>query len=183
MFTIVLATALATGQAAPAADIQQEILELKKSVEQLRQEQNDARIDELKLVIAGLRQRVTDEKLDEIRRDVRLLQEQEAPYVVRPLPVRAARFVPSGVVVPSATRATIAVKVPAGASFVVNDKEIPVPPVDPTFVTPVLEPGKDYFYDCKVTVTEDGKTVTRTKRVKIQAGEVIRIDYKDMEAK
>jgi uncharacterized protein (TIGR03000 family) len=174
MYSIVLATVLATGNAAPAADIYADIQDLKKSVAELRQEQTDARIDELKLVIARLRERITDEKLDEIRRDVRLLQREEVVYgaVALPMPIAA----------PAVTRATITVKIPAGATFVVNDKEIPVPAVNPTFVTPPLEPGKDYFYNCTVKVVEDGKTVTKVKRVKIHAGELVQINYEDMEA-
>lgn len=176
MYTIVLATVLTTGQAAPAWDIQDDIQDLKRSVARLREEQRDARIDELKLVIANLRQRITDEKLDEIRRDVRFLQQEEVPIGAVPLAVPVSR------IVPSVTRATISVRVPAGAAFVVNDKEIAVPPVNPTFVTPPLEPGKDYFYDCKVTVVDNGKNVTKIKKVKVRAGEIVAINYDDMEA-
>lgn len=176
MYSIVLASVLATGGAAPAGDIYADIRDLKKSVEELRVEQNDARIEELKLVIAGLREKITDEKLDEIRRDVRLLQQEEMTYTAVPLPLPSTR------VVPSTARATITVQVPSGATFVVNKKEIPVPAVNPTFFTPPLERGKDYFYDCKVTVEQDGKTVTKIKRVKVHAGEVIQLDYDGMEA-
>jgi uncharacterized protein (TIGR03000 family) len=176
MYSIVLATVLATGNAAPAADIYTDIRDLKRAVEELRQEQTDTRVEELKLIIAGLRQRITDEKLDEIRRDVRLLQEEEVVPAAVPLPMPAARTAPA------VTRATITVQVPSGARFVVDNKEIPIPPVDPTFVTPPLEPGKDYFYDCKVTVVQDGKTVIKVKRVKVHAGELVRLDYDGMEA-
>lgn len=176
MYTLVLATVLASGQAAPAADLEQDVRDLKQMVKDLREQQKDARLEELKLVIAGLRQRITDEKLDEIRRDVRLLQEEEAIYGAAPWPV------PSPSLVPSTTRATIRVQVPVGATFIVNDRPIPVPAVNPTFVTPPLEPGRDYFYDCKVTVLENGKLVTRIKHVKVRAGELIRIDYVNMEA-
>ena len=74
-------------------------------------------------------------------------------------------------------------EVPAGANFVVNNKEVPVPAVNPVFVSPPLEPGKEYFYDCKVaTVLQDGKNVTKIKRVKVRpAGELVRINYEEME--
>jgi uncharacterized protein (TIGR03000 family) len=176
MYSILLATVLATGPATPAADIYEDIRDLKKSVAELRVEQNEARIAELKLIIAGLREKITDEKLDEIRRDVRLLQQRGVVYGAVPLPLRSLRGAPTG------TRATIAVEVPAGATFIVDKKEIPVPAVNPTFVTPPLEPGKDYFYDCKVTVERDGKSVTKVKRVKVHAGEVIRLVYDEMES-
>jgi uncharacterized protein (TIGR03000 family) len=80
-------------------------------------------------------------------------------------------------------RATVAVEIPSGATFTINSHEINVPPADSVFVTPPLEPGKDYFYDCKVTVSRDGKNVTKTKRFRVHAGEVVRINYEDMESR
>ena len=176
MYAIVLAMVLAPGNAAPAADIETDIRDLKRSIAQLRAEQNDARIDELKLVIIGLRQQITDEKLDELRRSVRTLRMEEefghgGPLTL-PMPMTG-----------EGNRATVAVEIPAGASFVVNDQQIPVPAANPTFVTPPLEPGRDYFYECKVTVNLDGKPVTRTKRVRVHAGEVVRLNYEEMAAR
>jgi uncharacterized protein (TIGR03000 family) len=173
MYSIVLATVLTAGNAAPAADVYQDLRYLKRSVAQLREEQSDMRIEELKLLIAGLRQRITDEKLDELGRDIRQLQREEVYYEYRALPLP----MPSAVV----SRATIAVEVPAGATFIVNKQEVPVPAVNSTFVTPPLEPNKDYFYDCKVTLVQDGKTITKIKRVKVRAGAVVRLTYEDME--
>lgn len=179
MYSIVLAMVLAPGNAAPAADLETEIQDLKRSIAALREEQTQARIDELKLVIAAQRERLTDAKLDELRRDVFALRHEDEMFHAH-----AARMMYH---MPSAEReldrATITVEVPSGASFVVNDKEIQVPPVNPVFVTPRLEPGKDFFYDCKVTVSRDGKNVTKTKRIKVRAGELIRINYDDMEAR
>lgn len=179
MYSIVLAMALAPGNAAPAADLETELQDLKRSIAALREEQTQARIDELKLVIVGLRERITDAKLDELRRDVFALRHEHemfhahATRMMYHMPLAEREL----------DRATIAVEVPSGASFVVNDKEIAVPAVNPVFVTPRLEPGKDYFYDCKVTVSRDGKNATKTKRVKVRAGELIRINYDDMEAR
>lgn len=176
MYSIVLAMALAPGNVGPAADINEEISDLKRAIAELRENQKETRIDELKLVVASLRQRLTDQKLDELRRDVLALRHEDEMF-------HAARMMyhmpPAG---HDLGRATIAVEVPSGASFVVNNKEIAVPAVNPVFVTPQLEPGKDYFYDCKVTVSRDGKNVTKTKRVKVRAGELIRINYDDMES-
>ncbi len=175
MYSVVLAMALAPGSAAPAADIETDIRDLKRSVALLREEQTDTRIEELKLVIMGLRQQLTDEKLDELRRDVRALRLGDE-FV----PVRRMMYMPPAI---EANRATVAVEIPADASFIVNDQRIPVHPLDPTFVTPPLEPGKDYFYDCKVTVNRDGKPATRTKRVRVRAGEVVRINFENMDAR
>lgn len=177
MYSIVLALALAPGNAAPAADIESDLRDLKRTVAELRKEQEQSRIEELKLAIVGLRQQLTDEKLDELRRDIRALQREEERFHA------AAVWLAMPAADKNVSRATIAVEVPADASFVVNNKEIPVPAVNPTFVTPLLQPGKDYYYDCKVTVTKDGKKVTRIKRVKIHAGELVHINFEDMESR
>ncbi|MHB1426200.1 MAG: TIGR03000 domain-containing protein [Gemmataceae bacterium] len=190
MYSIVLAMALTPGSAAPAADISDELRELRRSIAVLREEQNESRADELKLVIAGLRQRITDEKLDELRRDILNLRHEEHMFHARAMiqheehmfHVRAM-MMHEPVLERSANRATIAVELPVGATFVVNNMEVAVPAMNPIFVSPPLEPGKDYFYDCKVTVKQDGKNVTKTKRVKVRAGELIRINYEEMEAR
>jgi uncharacterized protein (TIGR03000 family) len=177
MYSIVLAMTFVSGNAAPAADFYDDLRDLKRSVSELREEQKDTRIEELKLVIGGLRQRLTDEKLDELRRDIRALRHEEEMFYTRPRAV----MLPMPLAVTGATRATVAVDVPAGATFIVNNKEILLPAINPVFVTPPLEPGKDYFYDCMVKVERDGTIVTKTKRFIVHAGEVVRINYADME--
>jgi uncharacterized protein (TIGR03000 family) len=176
MYSIVLAMALAPGNAAPA-DIDTDIRELKRQVAELRKDQAQAEIDELKLVVNSLRQRITDDKLDEIRRDLFIFHREREMFHAH----SRAFYMP--LADQNIHRATVAVEIPAGASFTVNNNEVYVPPVDPVFVTPPLEPGKDYFYDCKVTVTRDGKNVTKTKRVRVHAGELVRINYDDMESR
>jgi uncharacterized protein (TIGR03000 family) len=177
MYSIVLAMVLAPGNAAPAADIETDIRDLKRTVAELREEQTQARIDELQLVINALRQRVTDDKLDELRRDIMALRHEEAVLHM----TSRAYYMPFAERV--IDRATVRIEIPSAASFVVNDREVPVPPADPVFVTPILEPGRDYFYDCKVTVKRDGKDVTKVKRVRVRAGEMVRINYDEMESR
>jgi uncharacterized protein (TIGR03000 family) len=131
-----------------------------------------------KLLIAELRQRLTDEKLDELRRDIRTLKYEKVITGVAPLPLHmpgAASLEPIG------SRTVVSVQVPAGATFYVNDKEIALPTTNPTFLTPPLAPGKDYFYDFKITAKQDGKTVTRTQRGTVQSGGIVRLNYADME--
>lgn len=183
MYSIVLAMALAPGNAAPAADIYDEIQDLKRSVAELREEQTQARVDELKLVIVELRQRITDDKLDELRRDLFMMGHAgfyhgHASFyhggpMMNPMPPADRNL----------GRASVAVEIPTGASFTVNNHEIPVPPGRQTFYTPPLEPGKDYFYDCKVTVRSEGKEVVKVKRLKVRVGEVARLNFEDMEAR
>ncbi|HEY7423055.1 MAG TPA: TIGR03000 domain-containing protein [Gemmataceae bacterium] len=177
MYTIVLAAVLTTGNAAPAADIYEDIRDLKREVEGLRQDQSQFRAEALKLVIAGLRQRLTDEKLDELRRDIRTLKYEE---VVTGVPLHMPGVTS---LEPVGNRTVVSLQVPAGATFYVNDKEVTLLTTNPSFITPPLETGKDYYYDFKVTVTEDGKAVTRIKRVKVRAGGVVQLNYADMEAR
>jgi uncharacterized protein (TIGR03000 family) len=156
MYSIVLAMALAPGNAAPAAGIEDDIRDLRKSIAELRQEQAQTEIDELRQVVNALQRRVTDDKLDEIRRDLFLMQREREMLRIHSMQSRAF-YMPMA---DNIHRATVAVEIPAGATFAVNNHDIYVPPMEPVFVTPPLEPGRDYFYDCKVTVTRDGKNVT-----------------------
>jgi uncharacterized protein (TIGR03000 family) len=133
-------------------------------------------MDELKSTISDLRQRLMDEKLDELRRDIWDLRLEEASHEI-PVELPVMPHLGS-----SEPRGVLRLRLPAGASFVANDKEITLPSPNAAFVTPPLEPGKDYFYDCKVTVTREGKPVTRVKRVTVRAGAVSRLDYAAMES-
>jgi uncharacterized protein (TIGR03000 family) len=182
MYTIVLAAALTAGNAAPGADIYEDIRDIKKEVKELRKGQAEIEVEGLKLIIAGLRQRITDEKLDELRRDIQILRYEEvvpgvAPGAVpMPMPGVAA-------LTPVVGRTVVSLKVPAGAKFFVNDQPIALTTTTPTFITPPLAPGRDYVYDFRVTAVEDGKTITRVKRVTVRAGGLVRVNYEDMEAR
>jgi uncharacterized protein (TIGR03000 family) len=171
MYTIVLAAFLTTGNAVPRQDIREDIRELQKSVDEVRKEQAVFRFEEMKQTIAGLRQRLLNEKLDELRRDIRDIRYEEEGLGVLPPPLMG-----------SGQRATISLQFPAGAAFFVNDQAIPLLSPAASFVTPPLEPGRDYYYDFKVNVVQDGKTATRIKRVTVRAGAVVRLGYEDMEA-
>ena len=133
MYSVVLAMVLAPGTAAPAADIETELRDLKRSIAQLRAEQNDTRIEELKLVIAGLRQKITDEKLDELRRDVLTMRGEEF--------VRGRRMMYYMPMATEANRATVSVEIPGAATFVVNDQQVAVPALDPTLRSRLNSPA------------------------------------------
>jgi uncharacterized protein (TIGR03000 family) len=44
------------------------------------------------------------------------------------------------------------------------------------FVSPPLTPGVSYTYEIKATWTQDGKKVTRSKKVDVQAGQQLTVD-------
>jgi len=178
MYTIVLAAALTAGNAAPGADIYEDIRDIKKEVEELRQGQKQFEVEGLKLVIAGLRQRLTDEKLDELRRDLRDLKYEEMVPGAVPLPMPGVAGL-----TPLTGRTVVTLRVPAGATFFVNDRQIALNSTNPSFLTPPLDPGRDYFYDFKISYVQDGKTVTRVKRVTVRSGGLVRVNYEDMEVR
>jgi len=176
MYSVVLAAVLSTGGTAPGWDTSEELKDLKDSVEEVRKGQTKQRVEALKQTIADLRQRLIEQKLDDLRWAVEEVKHGGLGVLPYPVPVMPR-------VAPSSGRATVHLKVPAGATVTVNDKDISLPSPSATFVTPVLEPGREYYYDFKVTAREDGKPVTRTKRVTVRAGAVVRVAYEEMEAR
>jgi uncharacterized protein (TIGR03000 family) len=49
-----------------------------------------------------------------------------------------------------------------------------------TFETPKLEPGKTYYYVFRADVVRDGKTESDNRRVIVQAGKDVTVDFRDM---
>ena len=45
------------------------------------------------------------------------------------------------------------------------------------FVSPPLEPGKRYSYEIEARWTEDGKEVSQTRKVVVEAGRRIDVDF------
>jgi len=76
----------------------------------------------------------------------------------------------------SSARARLIITLPAGAKLYVDDQPIPATNKK-EFRTPKLEQGEKYFYDLRAEIVQDGKTVTKTKRVTITAGDVIKADF------
>jgi uncharacterized protein (TIGR03000 family) len=68
--------------------------------------------------------------------------------------------------------ATIIVSLPEDAALTVDDVATTSTGDSRTFVSPELQPGKDYHYNLKATVTRDGKQVVVEKRVIVHAGEI-----------
>jgi len=169
VYSILLAAALGGGSSLPSQDVGRELADLKRSVEEMQKEQNQQQIDALKQTINELRQRLIEQRLEALYRAVQELK--GGPPMRSPAPLPAPSLLP---------RTLIQVRLPAGATFYANDREMPVSSTNPVFVTPPLEPGKDYFYDFKVIVRREGKTVIRTKRVAIRPGTEVRLVYEDL---
>jgi uncharacterized protein (TIGR03000 family) len=45
------------------------------------------------------------------------------------------------------------------------------------FVTPDLEPNKDFYYTLQAEVVTDGRTEVLTKRVMVRAGHLTRVNF------
>jgi uncharacterized protein (TIGR03000 family) len=70
-----------------------------------------------------------------------------------------------------AAPAKIVVQMPAEARLIINQKACKGSSSTRTFVSPALEPGKDYYYTFKAEIVRAGETVTATQRIAVRAGE------------
>jgi len=170
MYSIVLVAALGTGDLALSQGVSQDLADLKRAIEELQKGQQQQQVDALKQTISELRQRLIEQKLDAIHRAVKELKEERASMKHPAIPVMPL----------APPRALVHVRVPAGATLYANDQEIPLRSPSSVFVTPALEPGREYSYDFKVVARKEGKAVTRTKRVTIRPGTEVHLVYEDM---
>jgi uncharacterized protein (TIGR03000 family) len=82
------------------------------------------------------------------------------------------------VAVASTETARVTVILPEGARVFVNDVALTVKGKQ-TFETPKLEKGKTFFYNVKAELPRDGRTVTETKKVSVEAGKAVTVDFTD----
>jgi uncharacterized protein (TIGR03000 family) len=82
----------------------------------------------------------------------------------------------------TAASAHITVRVPANARLLVDGVVVPLNTNSRTFDTPKLEPGKSYYYTFKAEVVRDGQTHSDSKRVVVQAGKDVTVDFSEMSA-
>jgi len=79
----------------------------------------------------------------------------------------------AGVMIPAP--ATIVVSLPADAKLSVDGHATTSTDEMRTFVSPALEPGRDFVYDLKGEVVRQGKTVIARREVTVHAGEETRV--------
>jgi uncharacterized protein (TIGR03000 family) len=79
----------------------------------------------------------------------------------------------------SASAATIVVTLPASASLKIDGAGTTSTSTVRTFVSPTLTPGKVYAYTLEAEYRHNGRPVTVSKKVRIQAGKVSRVDLND----
>jgi len=78
--------------------------------------------------------------------------------------------------------AEVVVKAPADVQLSVEDRDLPRTAGEQAFRTPELKPGYVYTYNFKARVVRDGKTVAYTKQVKVRAGESATADFTKLAA-
>jgi uncharacterized protein (TIGR03000 family) len=78
------------------------------------------------------------------------------------------------------TVASISVSVPADAEIWFDDAKTTQSGALRQFVSPPLTAGATYFYELKARWTEDGKAVTRSRRIAAHAGEVIDVSFRSI---
>jgi len=69
------------------------------------------------------------------------------------------------------------VSVPASAEIWFEGKKTAQSGRRRQFISPPLIPGREYSYDVKARWTENGKEVTRTRHLVVQAGDVISVSF------
>jgi uncharacterized protein (TIGR03000 family) len=78
------------------------------------------------------------------------------------------------------TRAKLLVEVPSDARLFIDDMPVKVPAGVRSFDTPPLEPGQLFYYVVRVEAMRDGRPVTETRRIIVQAGQVARADFREL---
>jgi uncharacterized protein (TIGR03000 family) len=79
--------------------------------------------------------------------------------------------------------ARITVRLPEKANLYVDDVLCPQKDAaQRSFDTPTLEPGRTYHYTLRVEMVRDGRTVKEDRRIDMQAGKKIDVDFSDMGA-
>ena len=73
--------------------------------------------------------------------------------------------------------AAVIVKAPADVQLSIDGRTISRTASEETFRTPELEPGYSYTYTFKAQVARNGKTVVYTKQVKVRAGQTSTADF------
>jgi uncharacterized protein (TIGR03000 family) len=76
--------------------------------------------------------------------------------------------------------AHVTVRVPENARLFVDDVVAPGTSATHTFDTPKLEPGRTYYYTLRAETTRDGRSRSARRRVEVQAGERVEVDFRDL---
>ncbi|HEY1378645.1 MAG TPA: TIGR03000 domain-containing protein [Gemmataceae bacterium] len=87
-----------------------------------------------------------------------------------------------GEVQSSANQALFVVTLPGDARLLAEGREIPGQGAVRTFVSPPLEPGRDYYYDLAIEVDRGGKILRDQQSVRFQAGKTANVSFGEPKA-
>jgi uncharacterized protein (TIGR03000 family) len=71
--------------------------------------------------------------------------------------------------------AIVVVQLSAEAKLLIDDFVTSSTSGTRVFTSPALQPGKDYYYTLKATITREGRPVTLSQRVLVHAGQESRV--------
>jgi uncharacterized protein (TIGR03000 family) len=71
----------------------------------------------------------------------------------------------------------LTIRVPANAEIWVDGVATRMTGTVRSFVSPVLQAGKEYYYELTARWTENGRDVTQTRRINVAAGDNLSVDF------
>jgi uncharacterized protein (TIGR03000 family) len=80
-------------------------------------------------------------------------------------------------------RAIVVLSVPAGATVTVEGQALKSTGGERTFLSPELEPGREFVYVVRAVVVVSGREEAETQKVKVTAGETSRISFETLFAR
>jgi uncharacterized protein (TIGR03000 family) len=80
----------------------------------------------------------------------------------------------------SATKAKLIVELPADAKLFIDDQPMKTLSAKRVFSTPTLQKGQAYYYEMRAEIVRDGKTITESKKVVVNAGAEIPVTFAEL---
>ncbi len=87
------------------------------------------------------------------------------------------RVIPDTAALPANTTAAVDVRVPADAEVRFQGQLMTSGGTLRRFVSPALEPARNYTYDVTATWHENGRDVSRSRHISVRAGEQVTVDF------
>jgi uncharacterized protein (TIGR03000 family) len=82
----------------------------------------------------------------------------------------------------SSRQATVVVQLPEDARLYVDGQLANLTSTTRSFLTPELEPGRQYYYTIKAEADRGGRPLAQEKRIVVEAGKVARVQLNDLGA-
>jgi uncharacterized protein (TIGR03000 family) len=107
--------------------------------------------------------------------------------LTREVTVRAGRqsvadFTELGESQGSGEAARVTLRVPEDARVFIDGVLCPLTSATRRYQTPRLEAGRQYFYTVKAELTREGRTLSESRRVLVEAGKQVTVEFSDLAA-